>query len=110
MIVVLFDTAYFISTLHRILKTTLNEFPKAIFYQLYNFFYLLQIGSEDALSSVDDLNINEQLSIKTHTLEQVSILSVLDYLVRGHDGAHRPFRISCVSTRLTNTYIYGQVI
>ncbi|KAM3958105.1 uncharacterized protein ACR2FA_007899 [Aphomia sociella] len=28
------------------------------------------IGSEDALSSVDDLNINEQLSIKTHTLEQ----------------------------------------
>ncbi|XP_053614081.1 protein phosphatase 1 regulatory subunit 21 [Plodia interpunctella] len=28
------------------------------------------IGSEDALSSVDDLNLNEQLSIKTHTLEQ----------------------------------------
>lgn len=28
------------------------------------------IGSEDALSSVDDLNINEQTSIKVHTLEQ----------------------------------------
>ncbi|XP_060805261.1 protein phosphatase 1 regulatory subunit 21 [Amyelois transitella] len=28
------------------------------------------MGSEDALSSVGDLNLNEQLSIKTHTLEQ----------------------------------------
>ncbi|CAH0400349.1 unnamed protein product [Chilo suppressalis] len=28
------------------------------------------IGSEDALSSIDDLNINEQLGLKTHTLEQ----------------------------------------
>ncbi|CAG9789099.1 unnamed protein product [Diatraea saccharalis] len=28
------------------------------------------VGSEDALSSIGDLNINEQLSIKTHTLEQ----------------------------------------
>ncbi|KAJ0173793.1 hypothetical protein K1T71_010942 [Dendrolimus kikuchii] len=28
------------------------------------------IGSEDALSSVDDFNINEQLSIKAHSLEQ----------------------------------------
>ncbi|XP_049878062.1 protein phosphatase 1 regulatory subunit 21 [Pectinophora gossypiella] len=28
------------------------------------------IGSEDALSSVDDLNINEQINMKTHTLEQ----------------------------------------
>lgn len=30
-----------------------------------------QIGSEDALSSVDDLNVNEQLSMKVHTVEQV---------------------------------------
>ncbi|CAH2094322.1 unnamed protein product [Euphydryas editha] len=28
------------------------------------------VGSEDALSSVDDLHINEQLSTKAHTLEQ----------------------------------------
>ncbi|XP_023953345.1 protein phosphatase 1 regulatory subunit 21 [Bicyclus anynana] len=28
------------------------------------------VGSEDALSSVDDLNVNEQLSAKTHNLEQ----------------------------------------
>ncbi|XP_047536815.1 protein phosphatase 1 regulatory subunit 21 [Vanessa atalanta] len=28
------------------------------------------VGSEDALSSVDDLNINDQLSTKAHTLEQ----------------------------------------
>ncbi|XP_045452964.1 protein phosphatase 1 regulatory subunit 21 [Melitaea cinxia] len=28
------------------------------------------VGSEDALSSVDDLHINEQLSAKAHTLEQ----------------------------------------
>lgn len=31
----------------------------------------LQVGSEDALSSVDDLNVTEQLSIKAHSLEQV---------------------------------------
>lgn len=39
----------------------------------YNFQYgePFQIGSEDALSSVDDLNINEQLSMKVHTVEQV---------------------------------------
>lgn len=39
----------------------------------HNFQYdeLFQIGSEDALSSVDDLNINEQLSMKVHTVEQV---------------------------------------
>lgn len=30
-----------------------------------------QIGSEDALSSVDDLNVNEQLSMKVHNVEQV---------------------------------------
>lgn len=32
----------------------------------------LQVGSEDALSSVDDLNVTEQLSIKAHSLEQVT--------------------------------------
>ncbi|KOB69127.1 Uncharacterized protein OBRU01_17450 [Operophtera brumata] len=31
---------------------------------------LEELGSEDALSSVDDLNVNEQLSMKAHNLEQ----------------------------------------
>lgn len=37
----------------------------------YNFF-IAQVGSEDALSSVDDLNVTEQLSMKAHTLDQVT--------------------------------------
>lgn len=37
--------------------------------------YCLQVGSEDALSSVDDLNVTEQqLSMKAHSLDQVSTL------------------------------------
>ena len=36
--------------------------------------FCLQVGSEDALSSVDDLNVTEQLSMKAHSLEQVSTL------------------------------------
>ncbi|KAJ2942043.1 hypothetical protein O0L34_g10961 [Tuta absoluta] len=37
------------------------------------------IGSEDALSSVDDLNINEQLSMKTHSLEQENQKLKMEY-------------------------------
>ncbi|XP_072930135.1 uncharacterized protein [Epargyreus clarus] len=32
--------------------------------------FFSEVGSEDALSSVDDLHINEQLTTKAHTLEQ----------------------------------------
>ena len=42
-----------------------------VYIRIVIIFLYLQLGSEDALSSVDDLNINEQLSIKAHTLDQV---------------------------------------
>ncbi|XP_061384645.1 protein phosphatase 1 regulatory subunit 21 [Danaus plexippus] len=37
------------------------------------------VGSEDALSSVDDSNINEQLSTKAHTLEQENEKLLMEY-------------------------------
>lgn len=55
---------------------------------IYLYLFFFQVGSEDALSSVDDSNINEQLSTKAHTLEQVSILNYTQNYYYIHVNIH----------------------